>query len=64
MIIAKLSLCFFFIQVDKSLSSTVSLIVLPLDPPKAFVFSPTGPINRDYDDIRRFADAAGAGIKR
>nr|XP_054765776.1 uncharacterized protein LOC129272690 [Lytechinus pictus] len=28
------------------------------------VFSPTGPTNRDYDDHRNFADAAGAGIKR
>lgn len=28
------------------------------------VFAPTGPINRDYDDIRRFSDAAEKGIKR
>ncbi|XP_022110456.1 putative aminopeptidase W07G4.4 [Acanthaster planci] len=52
------------LKVDGSLHSTVSLIALPLESPKAFVFSPTGPVNRDYDDVRRFADAAGAGIKR
>ena len=28
------------------------------------IFSGTGPLNRDYDDVRRFADAAKAGIKR
>ncbi|XP_066964452.1 putative aminopeptidase W07G4.4 isoform X1 [Macrobrachium rosenbergii] len=28
------------------------------------VYAPTGQLNRDYDDVRRFADAAAAGIKR
>lgn len=28
------------------------------------VWSPTGPVNRDYDDVRRYQDAALAGIKR
>ena len=28
------------------------------------VFSPTGPLNRDYDDVRRFLDAAVKGMKR
>ena len=28
------------------------------------LFSPTGPLNRDYDDVRRFYDAAEKGIKR
>ncbi|XP_038070645.1 putative aminopeptidase W07G4.4 [Patiria miniata] len=51
-------------KVDSSVGCSVSLIALPLNPPKALVFSPTGPINRDYDDVRRFADAAGAGIQR
>ncbi|KAK7456569.1 hypothetical protein BaRGS_00039323 [Batillaria attramentaria] len=30
----------------------------------AQIFAPTGPLNRDYDDVRRFADAAVLGIKR
>jgi len=29
-----------------------------------FVLSPTGPLNRCEDDVRRFFDAAEAGIKR
>jgi len=28
------------------------------------VWSPTGPLNRDYDDVRRFYDAGEAGMKR
>ncbi|XP_070540426.1 putative aminopeptidase W07G4.4 [Ptychodera flava] len=28
------------------------------------VFSPTGPLDRDYDDVRRFSDAANAGMER
>lgn len=33
-------------------------------PASRVVFAPTGPLNRDQDDVRRFADAAAAGIKR
>lgn len=33
-------------------------------PSKRLLFSPTGPLNRDYDDVRRFYDAAEKGIKR
>jgi leucyl aminopeptidase len=28
------------------------------------IFAPTGPLDRDYDDVRRVADAAAAGMKR
>ncbi|XP_077983786.1 putative aminopeptidase W07G4.4 [Glandiceps talaboti] len=28
------------------------------------VFSPTGPLNRDHDDVRRFYDAANVGMER
>lgn len=28
------------------------------------VYVPTGPVNRDYDDVRRFEDAAVKGVKR
>lgn len=31
---------------------------------KRLVYSPTGPVNRDYDDIRRYYDAACNGMKR
>ncbi|XP_071532869.1 putative aminopeptidase W07G4.4 isoform X2 [Panulirus ornatus] len=33
-------------------------------PANRLVYAPTGPLNRDYDDVRRFADAAASGIKR
>lgn len=33
-------------------------------PAGRLIFAPTGPLNRDYDDVRRFADAAASGIKR
>ncbi|XP_068709461.1 putative aminopeptidase W07G4.4 isoform X1 [Montipora foliosa] len=28
------------------------------------IHSPTGPVNRDYDDVRRYSEAAAKGIKR
>jgi leucyl aminopeptidase len=31
---------------------------------KRLVFAPTGPLNRDHDDIRRYTDAAAKGMKR
>ncbi|GIY20988.1 putative aminopeptidase W07G4.4 [Caerostris darwini] len=31
---------------------------------KKLVYSPTGPLNRHYDDVRRFMEAADKGIKR
>nr|XP_045606702.1 putative aminopeptidase W07G4.4 isoform X2 [Procambarus clarkii] len=33
-------------------------------PANRLVYAPTGPLTRDYDDVRRFADAAESGIKR
>ena len=31
---------------------------------RAFILAPTGPLGRDYDDVRRYADAAETGMKR
>ena len=50
-------------KVDKAALDCVSVVAVSL-PCKRLVFSPTGPLNRDYDDVRRFADAATAGVKR
>lgn len=33
-------------------------------PAGRLIYAPTGPLNRDYDDVRRFADAAVAGVKK
>uniref|UniRef100_A0AAR2JQJ7 Cytosol aminopeptidase domain-containing protein n=1 Tax=Pygocentrus nattereri TaxID=42514 RepID=A0AAR2JQJ7_PYGNA len=42
----------------------VVVLKVPNLPGNRLVFAPTGPVNRDYDDVRRFSDAAGNGIKR
>lgn len=50
-------------EIDSSVSKEG--VVLPTNlPSKRLVFSPTGPLNRDYDDVRRYADSAAKGIKR
>lgn len=40
------------------------VLKVPGLPGNRLVFASTGPLNRDYDDIRRFSDAATNGIKR
>jgi len=50
-----------YIKFDKSFSSSVNLVVVN---GKRIVVSPTGPLNRCEDDVRRFFDAGEAGIKR
>lgn len=51
-------------QVDSGLGEEVVLIKVPGLPGNRLVYASTGPVNRDYDDIRRFSDAAVNGIKR
>ena len=53
-----------FLQVDSGLGDEVVVLKVPFLPGNRLVFAPTGPVNRDYDDVRRFSDAAGNGIKR
>ncbi|KAL5471141.1 hypothetical protein EMCRGX_G029224 [Ephydatia muelleri] len=48
-------------MVDNAFSSKVSLV--PFEG-KRLIVSPTGPLNRDQDDVRRCSDAAEAGVKR
>ncbi|XP_020897390.2 putative aminopeptidase W07G4.4, partial [Exaiptasia diaphana] len=50
-------------KLDQAAGKDVLLYQLSEGPPFV-VHAPTGPVNRDYDDIRRYADAAVAGIKR
>jgi len=40
---------------------TVVAVALPA---KRLVYSATGPLDRDYDDLRRFSEAGAAGVKR
>ncbi|XP_006007579.1 putative aminopeptidase W07G4.4 [Latimeria chalumnae] len=53
-----------FKKVDAGTESQVVLIPVNDMPGGRVVFSPTGPLNRDYDDVRRFSDAAVVGVKR
>ncbi|XP_038133133.1 putative aminopeptidase W07G4.4 [Cyprinodon tularosa] len=51
-------------SVDSGLGDEVVLIKVPSLPGDRLIFASTGPVNRDYDDVRRFSDAAVKGIKR
>lgn len=51
-------------SVDTGLGEEVVLLKVPGAPGNRLVFASTGPVNRDYDDVRRFSDAAGSAIKR
>merc|ERR1711953_1357272 len=50
-----------YAKLDKSFSGSVNMVVVK---GKRVVVSPTGPLNRCEDDVRRFFDAGEAGIKR
>ncbi|XP_067857223.1 putative aminopeptidase W07G4.4 isoform X2 [Heptranchias perlo] len=51
-------------SIDASVEEEVVLVHAPDLPGARLIFAPTGPLNRDYDDVRRFSDAAVSGIKR
>jgi len=53
-----------YLELDAAAKSDVGVIVSPDIPSRRVFFSPTGPLNRDYDDVRRYQDAAEKGIKR
>jgi len=55
-----------YLELDKSAATgtEVALIVYPDLPSKRLIYAPTGPLNRDYDDVRRFQDAAVKGVQR
>ncbi|XP_046366263.2 putative aminopeptidase W07G4.4 isoform X1 [Haliotis rufescens] len=51
-------------KVDSALEKDVVLVQTDVVPSGRLIFSPTGPLNRDQDDVRSFADAGVKGIKR
>lgn len=57
-------LSLFDIQVDCCIGEEVVVVKVPGLSGNRLVFACTGPVNRDYDDVRRFSDAAANGIKR
>lgn len=51
-------------DVDARVGKDVVLIHSPRIAGGKLVFAPTGPIDRDWDDVRRYGEAAAAGTKR
>jgi len=51
-------------QKDKSAAGGVSFLTPTSIPSGRLVLSPSGPLNRDVDDVRRLSDAAFAGVSR
>ncbi|EDO37116.1 predicted protein [Nematostella vectensis] len=52
-------------KLDNAVGNDVLLFPLPGNDSSPFVVhAPTGPVNRDYDDVRRYGEAAANGIKR
>lgn len=50
---------------DEYLEKEGAMILLPAEHKnRRLIYSPVGRVNRDFDDIRRFRDAALRGIKR
>ncbi|KAL4232326.1 Cytosol aminopeptidase [Mactra antiquata] len=51
-----------YAQVD----SIKDVVLIPTDviPSRRLIWSPTGPLDRDFDDVRRFYDAGEKGMKR
>uniref|UniRef100_A0A8R1XZR3 CYTOSOL_AP domain-containing protein n=1 Tax=Onchocerca volvulus TaxID=6282 RepID=A0A8R1XZR3_ONCVO len=52
-------------QIHKDIENTTTLILIDEDilPSKKLIFAGTGPVNRDFDDVRRFGIAARNGMK-
>ncbi len=50
--------------VDARLSESVSFLAAPELAGGRLIVAPTGRIDRDHDDVRRFADAAGQAMRR
>ena len=50
-------------QLDNALFESGALLPINL-PAKKIIYSPTGKINPDYNDVRKFTTAAIKGVKR
>tara|TARA_R110002072_G_scaffold269079_3_gene428214 strand:+ start:8402 stop:9973 length:1572 start_codon:yes stop_codon:yes gene_type:complete len=49
---------------DASAASAVNFVAASGIAGDRLIVAPTGPVTRDYDDVRRYAEAASRGIKR
>ena len=50
--------------IDARAASGLSLVALAAAPGGRVVIAPTGPVTRDHDDVRRYAEAAQKGLLR
>ncbi|CAF3982809.1 unnamed protein product, partial [Rotaria sp. Silwood2] len=53
-----------FSQLNNNFNNEVTLIMNESVPGKRLIYSPTGSIDRDFDDVRCFSEAASAGVKK
>jgi leucyl aminopeptidase len=51
------------LEIDSSAAKEGCVVPISL-PSKRLVYAPTGPVNRDYDDVRRYSESAAKGVKR
>ncbi|MBD1581182.1 M17 family metallopeptidase [Pseudoalteromonas sp. S16_S37] len=51
-----------YLAIDARIASKATLVLADELPGKRLIISPTGPLNRDYDDVRRVFDAAKSAI--
>jgi len=50
-------------EIDGAIKSDIAVVAVDAAV-KRCIWAPTGPTNRDYDDVRRYKDAAIKGVKR
>lgn len=53
-----------FAEADKTFGKELNVAINEHVPGAFLVTSPTGPLNRDYDDVRRYSDAVSKAMKR
>ncbi|CAF0923922.1 unnamed protein product [Adineta steineri] len=53
-----------FRQLHTDFNNDVTFFLNDNAPGKRIIYSPTGAVDRDHDDVRRFSDAALAGVKK
>ncbi len=51
-------------RLDARVGKDLALLLAPDVAGGRLIMAPTGPVSRDYDDVRRYADAARAGVSR
>ncbi|MFT7625539.1 MAG: leucyl aminopeptidase, partial [Myxococcota bacterium] len=51
-------------EVDRTFGRRTSLLITEAAPGGRLIHAPVGPLQQDWDDVRRFGEAAAAGIRR